>query len=40
VTLYQDGTRLIRLDNVQTANSEDLGWSVINYGRARAPRPW
>ncbi len=32
VTVWQDGVQILDLDGVQTANSDDLGWSVNNYG--------
>ena len=37
VTVWQDGTRIIDLRNVSTANSDDLGWAVINYGQDTRP---
>ena len=32
VTVWQDGVQILDLDGVRTANSDDLGWSVDNYG--------
>ncbi len=37
VTVYQDGQQIIDLPNVQTANGDDLGWAVINYGQYTDP---
>ena len=37
VTLWQDGVQLIDLPGVQTANSSDLSWAVINYGERINP---
>ncbi|MDP8924330.1 MAG: polysaccharide lyase [Chloroflexota bacterium] len=37
VTVWQDGVRIIDLAGVQTANSSDLGWAVINYGQYTRP---
>ncbi|HYN89547.1 MAG TPA: heparin lyase I family protein [Ardenticatenaceae bacterium] len=37
VTVWQDGVELLDLAGVSTANGEDLGWSVINYGDSLDP---
>ena len=37
VTVWQDGTQIIDLGGVQTANGADLGWAVINYGQYTVP---
>ena len=36
VTVWQDGERILDVGGVQTANSDDLGWAVINYGEGIA----
>jgi cell division septation protein DedD len=37
VTVWQDGVQIVDLAGVQTANSADLGWAVINYGQFTLP---
>ena len=37
VTVWQDGVQIIDVANVQTANSADLAWAVINYGQYTTP---
>jgi len=37
VTVWQDGVRIINLPDVRTANSDQLSWSVINYGQGIVP---
>jgi hypothetical protein len=32
VILWQDGTQIVDAMDVDTANSEDLQWSVVSYG--------
>ena len=32
VAVWQDGVQILDLDGVRTANSDDLAWSVNNYG--------
>ena len=39
VAVWQDGTKILDVDGVQTANSDDLGWAVINYGQGISPSP-
>jgi len=33
ITVWQDGTQILDVGNVATANSADLRWAVINYGQ-------
>ena len=37
VTVWQDGTEILDVDYVRTANSSDLNWAVINYGQDTRP---
>jgi hypothetical protein len=37
VTVWQDGVQILDLAGVQTANSEDLQWAVVNYGQFTSP---
>ena len=37
VIVWQDGVQLLDVAGVQTANSDDLSWAVINYGQQTAP---
>jgi hypothetical protein len=37
VTVWQDGTQILDLADVATANSADLRWAVINYGQQTIP---
>jgi hypothetical protein len=37
VTVWQDGAQILDLGQVQTANSDDLGWAVVNYGQNTRP---
>ncbi len=37
ISVWQDGTRILDVKNVATANSDDLRWAVINYGSHLSP---
>jgi hypothetical protein len=37
VVVWQDGTQILNVRHVQTANSDDLGWAVVNYGQYTRP---
>ncbi len=39
VTLWQDGTKILDVQGINTARSDDLQWAVIAYGQGISPEP-
>lgn len=37
VTVWQDGAQILEATDVQTANSADLRWAIVNYGNHTSP---